>query len=89
VRAAIATATPEQVSAVLKKYVDPAALNFAFVTKDGAGLRAALTSGAPSPITYATPKPPEVLAEDKRVEAFPLPMRPERVTLIEAAAVMK
>ena len=42
--------------------LDPKALNFVFVTKNAEGLRDALTSQAPSPIVYATPKPPEVVA---------------------------
>ncbi|MBL8921011.1 MAG: insulinase family protein [Myxococcaceae bacterium] len=89
VRAAIATATAEDVQRALKRVLDPAALNFVFVTKDAEGLRDALTSGAPSPISYATPRPAEVLEQDKAVERQPLPMTKDRLRLIEAKDVMR
>ncbi len=89
VRATIATATAEMVQRSLQKHLDPKALNFVFVTKDTAALRTGLLSAAPSPITYATPKPPEVLEQDKAIERHPLPMVSDRVRVIDAAEVMK
>lgn len=89
VRAAIATATAADVQRTLKKALDPAALNFVFVTKDAEGLREALTSGAPSPISYATPKPAEVLEQDKAIARQPLPMTKGRLRIIEAKDVMR
>ncbi|MER2565528.1 MAG: pitrilysin family protein [Myxococcaceae bacterium] len=89
VREAIAAAKADDVQAMLKKHLDPKALNFVFVTKNAEGLRDALTSQAPSPIVYATPKPPEVLEQDKAVERQPLPMTKERVRIIDASTVMQ
>lgn len=89
VRTTIASATAETVQRTLQKHLDPKALNFVFVTKDADALRAGLLSPAPSPITYATPKPPEVLEQDKTIERQPLPMVSDRVRVIDAADVMK
>ncbi|MBL8740753.1 MAG: hypothetical protein JNK04_06660 [Myxococcales bacterium] len=89
VREAIASARADEVQAMLKKHLDPKALNFVFVTKNAEGLRDALTSQAPSPIVYATPKPPEVLEQDKAVERQPLPMTKDRVRIIDASTVMR
>jgi hypothetical protein len=35
-------------------------------------MKSALVSGAPSPITYVSPKPKEVVEEDKKIEAYKL-----------------
>ena len=52
------------------------------VTGDAAGLRAALASGAPTPISYATPKPDHILAEDREIAAFPLDIAAERIATL-------
>lgn len=89
VRTVAASATPEQVQAALKRHLDRAGLNFVFVTKDAEGLKAGLVSGAPSPVSYSAPKPPEVLAEDKAIERHPLPMTNDSVRIVEASEVMR
>lgn len=78
-RQAVAKLTPEAVHAAVKRHLSLARLDFAFVTQDAQGLTAQLQSGAPSPITYPSPKPPEVLEADKAIIAFPLPIHPEAI----------
>lgn len=89
VRATISTATADDVQRALRKHLDPKSLNFVFVTKDADGLATALTSSAESPIEYPTPKPPEVLEQDKALQRFPLPMKRERLKIIEATEAMR
>jgi len=89
VRATIATATADQVQRALARHLDPATLNFVFVTKDAEGLRKGLLTPSAGPIAYPTPKPPEVMEQDKAIDAFPLPMVGERVRLMNAAEVMR
>jgi zinc protease len=74
----------DYVNGVVRKYVRPKDFRYAFVTADAAGLRAALLSGKPSPITYPTPKPPVVLAEDKTIEAFPLGFTAADIKVVKA-----
>lgn len=88
VRKTLETITPEQAQAVVKKYVTPAALNFAFVTRDADALAAALESGAPTPITYPSPKPKDVTDDDVKIAKEPLPMAADQVRIIDAAEVM-
>ncbi len=88
-RAALGALTAEQMQQALKRHFDPKLLNFSFVTKDAAGLKAALTSKAPSPIAYPSPKPDEVLAADKEIEKFPLPMHPALIEVVGANSVME
>ena len=47
-------------------------MTIAMVSRDADALAAALASEAPSPVDFATPKPPEVLKEDEEIEAYRL-----------------
>lgn len=38
---------------------------------------------APSPIKYPTPKPKEVLEDDKQIVNFPLNIKPENVKIVK------
>ncbi|MDP1823896.1 MAG: pitrilysin family protein [Archangium sp.] len=88
VRKALETITPEQAQAAVKKHFDPASLNFVFVTKDAAGLAAAIKSGKPSPISYASSKPEEVVRADTQIAMQPLPIAFEHVRIVKASEVM-
>lgn len=88
-REAIAALTPEQVQAALQRHLSADALNFAYVTRDGDGLLKALTDGQPSPITYATPKPPDVLEADQGISRWPLPMKAGAVRVIDGGDFMQ
>jgi zinc protease len=84
-RAAMARMTPAEVNAVLRKYVRPEQLKIAIVTSNGQALRQALLAGAPSPAHYASPKPADVLAEDKQIAAFPLGLKPDEIKVVKAS----
>jgi zinc protease len=76
--------TVDQVNQVVRKHLDAPGFRVVIVTRDAAGLRDALLSGRPTPITYDTQgTPEEVLAEDKQIAAFPL--RDVRVTIVPVA----
>ncbi len=88
VRTALKTITPEQTQAAVKKYFTPEALNFVYVTKDAAGLAAALKSGVRSPISYASPKGGDVVRDDALIAQEKLPLLVEHVQVIKAVEVM-
>ncbi|MFI5143823.1 MAG: M16 family metallopeptidase [Thermoanaerobaculales bacterium] len=71
-REIVPTLTRDEVNAAVRKYIKPAAMVIAIVSEDADQLAEALASDAPSPISYATSKPPEVLEEDKSIQAYPL-----------------
>jgi zinc protease len=71
--------TLDDVNAAIKKHLQYKDLKIAIVTGDAAGIRAALTSDAPTPITYATPKSEEVVKEDREIAAVPFAISPERI----------
>jgi len=74
----------DYINSVIRKYVRPKDFRYAFVTADAGALRAALLAGRPTPMKYPTPKPAAVLAEDKKIEAFPLSFRPEDIRVVRA-----
>jgi zinc protease len=81
-RTIVPTLTLEEVNAAVRKYLRPESMTIAIVNQDAAALADALAAGTPSPMTYATPKPPEVLAEDKEIEAYPLHIGRDAITIV-------
>ena len=71
-RTRLSALTLDEVNGAIRRHVDPARLRIAVATHGAAELAAAILSGAPSPISYATPKPRQVLAADAVIERFPL-----------------
>ena len=74
--------TLDDVNGAIKRHLQTANLKIAIVTGDAPALAAALTGGAPTPITYDNPKPPEIMAEDREIAAFPLGIAADHVTIV-------
>jgi zinc protease len=83
----LAELTLEDVNAAIKRHLKSDRIFTVFVTKDGAALKQALVSGKPSPIAYNSPKPEEILAEDKIIEKFPLLLSEESVRITPVTEV--
>ncbi len=77
--------TLDDVNGAIKRHLQTANLKIAIVTGDAPGLTAALTGGAPTPITYDNPKPKEITDEDREIAAFPLGIAVDRVTIVPVA----
>ena len=74
--------TLDDVNDAVKRHLQYANLKIAIVTGDADGLRQALVSGEPTPISYDTPKPDAILAEDEQIAAFPLHIAADAVTVV-------
>jgi zinc protease len=74
--------TLADVNAAIKKHWQTTNLKIAIITKDAAAFAEQLSSNAPSPITYTSPKPNEVLEEDKTISTFPLKIKRENVKIV-------
>jgi zinc protease len=59
------------------------------VAKNCAELESKLLSGEPSPMTYNSPKPQEVLDEDKIVERWKIDLKPEAVRIVPVEKVFE
>ena len=77
--------TLDDVNGAIKRHLQTANLKIAIVTGDAPGLAAALTGGEPTPISYDTPKPAEITAEDREIASFPLGIAVEHVTIVPVA----
>jgi zinc protease len=78
----IGSLTIEDVNGAIKRHLDPSNLKIVISTGEPEKLRDAIVGEAPSPMTYASPKPQTVLDEDKEIETHPLGVDAERVTIV-------
>jgi len=89
VRQQLAKLTVEDVNRAIKQYLNPGAMKIAIVTKDADALRQAIVSNASSPVTYTSPKPPEILEEDKTIQEFPIKVAAENVKVVPVDSVFQ
>jgi zinc protease len=89
VRAELARLTVDDVNRVIREQLSTERLKFVFVTPDGADLQRRLLGDEPSPMTYNSPKPAELLAEDAVIEILPLGFAPGSVHIRPADAVFR
>ncbi|NHA15840.1 pitrilysin family protein [Thioalkalivibrio sp. XN279] len=89
VRAELARLTVEDVNRVIREHLSTENVKFVFITPDAADLKRRLVQDAPSPMTYNSPKPAELLAEDKVIEVLPLGFTPESVRIVPADSVFR
>lgn len=59
------------------------------VTKDAEAFRSAIIAGERSPVTYVSPKPQEILDEDKLIEVYKINVQPENVRITPVASVFQ
>jgi zinc protease len=84
-RKMMSTLTLANVNSAIKRHWRYGNLQVAIITKDAKALKEALVNDTPSPITYSTPKPESVLAEDKEISAFPVKVKEENIRIVPVA----
>jgi zinc protease len=85
VHTALTKVTRDEVNLALHHYLRTDRLVIVAVARDGEALKQQLLSEDPSSITYNSPKPQNILDEDKVVEKWPLNLRPEDITIIKSS----
>ena len=81
--------TLEDVNNAIRKYLKSDAMRIVMITKDAAGLREAIISEKPSPLTYNSPKPKEITDEDKVIEVYKVNVKPEDVLIVPVEKVFQ
>ena len=81
--------TLADVNAALRRHLKSDRMRVVVITKDAEALRAAILSGKPSPITYNSPKPPELVAEDKVIQDYKINVKPEQVVIVPVERVFQ
>ncbi len=74
--------TRDEVNAAIKKHLRYDNLKIAIVTGEAEKLKAAMIADAPSPMTYASQKPDDVLIEDEEIEDYPLQVAEDAVRVV-------
>jgi len=88
-REQLAKLTLADVNRAIKQYLKSDAMRIAIITKDADGLRQAILSNKPSPITYNAPKPKEITDEDKVIEKYRIGLKPADVTIVPVDKVFQ
>jgi zinc protease len=81
--------TLEDVNNAIRKYLKSDAMRIVMITKDAAGLREAIVTNKPSPISYNSPKPKEITDEDKVIEVYKINVKPEDVVIVPVEKVFE
>jgi zinc protease len=88
-RSSLAKLTLEDVNRAIRKHLGAAGMDIVVVARNCAELESKLLSGEPSPMTYNSPKPQEVLDEDKIVERWKIDLKPEAVRIVPVEKVFE
>jgi len=75
--------TLDEVNNVIKKYLQYDNMKIIFVTSNAEELKNILVENRPTPISYRTPKPKEILEEDKIIASFPLRIKHENIKIVK------
>src|SRR5690606_41743117 len=77
VREGLMALTLDDVNRVIREHLGADGLAAVVITPDAEAFAERLIADAPSPITYASEKPAEILAEDEVVARHPLGLDPD------------
>ncbi len=77
--------TLADVNAAIKKHWQYGNMKIVIITNEAAKMKDALVNNTPSPINYTSPKPDNILAEDKEIISFPLDIKRESVKIVPVA----
>lgn len=81
-REKIRNLTLEQVNNAIKRHIQYNNVKIAMITSDAEQFKSDLVSNADSPIEYNSPKPDEVLEEDKEISTYKLDIKEDNVTIV-------
>jgi len=88
--ARLPTMTKDEVDRAVRKHLSTKDLAIVVVGDGVRELAAAVSSGAATPIVYDTrDTPAEVLAEDKHIESYPLPVAKAQIRIVSAAGLFE
>ncbi|MEK6284770.1 MAG: pitrilysin family protein [Acidobacteriota bacterium] len=89
VRDQLAKLKLEDANRAIKKHLQADNVKIAVVTKDAEAFKQAAVEGKPSPISYTSLPPKEILDEDKIIESYKLNFNPTKVEVIPVDKVFQ
>jgi zinc protease len=81
--------TLEEVNAAIRRHLKSDSMRIVVITKEGEALRKAIVENKPSPISYNSPKPAEILEEDKLIQNFQINVSPSAVKVLPIENVFR
>ncbi len=81
--AALDNMTLEDVNLAIRKHLQYKNIQIAMVTANAEDFKDKLTNNTASPMKYSSPKPPEIMEEDKQIEKYPLDIKAANVEIIK------
>lgn len=81
--------TREEVNRAIRRHLRTDGLDLVVVGRGLQALRVKLEANERSPMTYNSPKPDEILEEDKIVETWKIELKPENVTIVPVNTVFE
>ncbi len=89
IRPGLAALQLDTVNESIKRHLQDENLYIVTITRDAEELKRKLLSGVPTTITYSGEKPPELLREDEEIAGFPIPVREDKITIIDINEVFE
>ena len=81
--------TLDKVNEALRKHLKSDSMQMVVVTRDAEAFKESILSGKPSPIAYNSPKPDEIMAEDKIIEKYRIPAKENAITIVPVDQVFQ
>jgi zinc protease len=81
--------TVGDVNAAIRRHFKSDRMRIVVVTKNGEAFRDAIVKNIPSPISYNSPKPKEIMDEDKTIQAYSVNLKPENVAVVPVEQVFQ
>jgi zinc protease len=88
-RPALDGLTADAVNAAIRRHLQAQDMYLVLITRDAEGMKRKLLSGEPTPIQYAGPQPDHVLAEDREIAAYPIPVTEVDITILRVEEVFE
>ncbi len=85
----LAKLTVAEVNAAIQRHLKFDRMRIVVVTKNADAVRDAIVKNTPSPIPYNSPKPKEIMDEDKTIEAYRINAKPKDVVVLPVAQVFE
>lgn len=88
IRPALEKMTLSEANSALRRTLQDQDFWMVLITEDAESLKEKLVAGTPTPITYASEKPDSVLDEDREIASFKIPIRAEKVHIVNIDEVL-
>jgi zinc protease len=88
-KAQLAKLTVADVNSAIRRHLKSDRMRIVLVTKNAGAIRDAIVKNSSSPITYNSPKPKQILDEDKLIEAYRVNVKPEDIVVVPVAQIFQ